>query len=483
MVSTDTLDKKKNTSDKLRNMPIPRLLAVMSAPAMLSMFVQALYNVVDSLFVARVGEDALTALTLAFPMQMLVMAFAIGLGVGTNSLIARRLGEGRREEASQAAQLGLLVALVISVVFAASGVFISRAYIHAFGTDEAIMNMAISYLSVCVAVSFGQVLEVFFNKCQQAMGNMVVPMISQLVGAITNIVLDPLLIFGIGPFPQMGVTGAAIATVVGQILAMITVIVATIVRKPEVSIFFRKDFRPTVANFKAIMLVGFPTTVMNAIGSVVTTFMNGILLVFSTTAVAVYGIYFKLNSLFLMPIFGLNQGAMPIMGYNYGAGIKKRFDKTYRLSTCVAFGFGVISSVVFIVFPEFLLRVFNATEAMYAVGVPALQILGTVLTIASFSVVMNAMFTAVGHGFASMLQSLLRQLVLLLPAAYLFGKWWGVTGVWIAFPVCELITLIIMTPFATRLVKKLFKRAPDLLETPSADCEKCELRDVCRPER
>lgn len=477
------MKKEMNTSDKLRDMPIPRLLAMMSAPAMLSMFVQALYNVVDSLFVARISEEALTALSLAFPMQMLFMAFSMGVGVGTNSLIARRLGEGRREDASQVAQLGLLMALVLCVIFGACGTFVSKAYISAFSAGETIDSMAISYLSICLAFAFGQVLEIYFNKCQQAMGNMIVPMISQLVGAITNIIFDPLFIFGMGPFPELGVRGAAIATVMGQVLAMLVVITATVVKRPEVKIFFQRNFRPTWQNAKNIARVGVPTMIMNAIGSVVTSLMNYILIAYSTTAVAVYGVYFKLNSLFIMPIFGLNQGSMPIMGYNYGAFRRKRFLKTYTLTTAVAFVFGLVATLVFVFAPRFLLTLFSATEAMYEVGVPALQILGLCLLVASFSVVMNAMFTAVGYGITAMWQSLLRQLVLLLPAAYFFGKWWGLNAVWAAFPICEFITLLIMIPVAVRLVKKLFHREPDLVDVPSASCETCELRGVCRPEK
>lgn len=453
-----------NTSDKLGTMSIPKLMFVMSAPAMLSMLVQALYNIVDSIFVAKLGEEALTALSLAFPMQMIVGAFAIGIGVGTNSLIARELGSGRKHNAGQVAQLGLLLALISAVLFAASGYGIAKAFISGFTNDAEIAQMGTTYLTVVMTIAIGQCVEITLNKILQAVGNMIVPMLSQLIGAITNIILDPLFIFGLIGFPALGVLGAAIATVVGQICACIFTVIMILVKKPEIDIFFKKGFRVTKDNLIGVLKVGIPSIILNAVNSLTSTFMNKILIAFSETAVAVYGVFFKLQSFVFMPIFGLNQGTMPIMGYNYGARNEKRFKKTFLYAIFVALAIMIMGTLVFLLLPEQLLSLFNASENMYAIGIKAFKYASLCFIPAAASIIFTAMFTAVGMGTRSMFQSILRQIALVLPLAFVLGKYVGLDATWFAFPIAEMTTVMIFIPILIVTIKKLFPKDKQKLE-------------------
>lgn len=446
------------TSDKLGTMNIPKLMFIMSTPAMLSMLVQALYNIVDSIFVAKLGENALTALSLAFPMQMIVGAFAIGIGVGTNSLIARELGAGRKHNAGQVAQLGLLLALISSVIFALSGYGIAKAFISGFTDDAEIAKMGTTYLTIVMTIAIGQCVEITLNKILQAVGNMIVPMVSQLIGAITNIILDPIFIFGLIGFPALGVMGAAIATVVGQIVACIFTITMILVKKPEINIFFKKGFRVTKDNLFGVLKVGIPSIILNAVNSFTNTFMNKILIGFSETAVAVYGVFFKLQSFVFMPIFGLNQGTMPIMGYNYGAHNEKRFKKTFTYAIFVALTIMALGTLIFMLLPKELLSLFNASENMYAIGVKAFRYASLCFIPAAVSIIYTAMFTAVGMGTRSMFQSILRQIAFVLPIALLLGKYVGLNATWFAFPIAETATVIIFTPILIFTIKKLFPK-------------------------
>lgn len=454
---------KKNSSEKLGTMPMGKLLFVMSAPAILSMLVLSLYNVVDSIFVANYSQNGLVALSYAFPMQMLVMAFAIGIGVGTNSLVSRKLGEGKTKEASSAAQTGLFCALVVYAVFLIIGYFVSKAFIEAYTADVEIREMGINYLSITTMASIGMFVEVAISKSLQATGNMIVPMISQLIGAIINIALDPILIFGYLGAPRLGVTGAAIATVTGQIVSMIFVIIVVIVKKPPVRILFSRHFRLNRHTLWQIFIVALPTTVMNAIGSFTTMLMNTILNKFSQVAVAVLGVYFKLQSFVFMPVFGLTQGAMPIMGYNYGAGNKKRFNQCYFLSLTVACVILAIGLLIFQFAPAPLLKLFNADENMLSIGVRALRLISICFIPAAFGIVITAMFQAIGHGTKSLIMSLLRQVVFILPFAYLFGQLGGVNNVWWCYPLAETLVAAIFIPVAFAIVNKVFKNKSNLL--------------------
>lgn len=448
-----------NTSDKMGKMSIPKLLFGMSLPAMFSMLVQALYNIVDSIFVARISQDALTALTLAFPMQMIVTAFAIGTGVGINSLVARKLGEGDKETASQVAQLGLMLALIIAAFFAGIGYVTAKYYISLFTQDPVIYEMGFSYLAIVMTFSFGQCIEVILNKTLQATGNMLTPMISMLCGTATNIALDPILIFGYIGAPAMGIKGAAIATVIGQIVALLVTLVVLIFRKQEIHIFFRKGFRPTKENFIGIMKVGVPSIILNAIGSVTTTVMNAILIAYSNTAVAVYGAFYKLQSFAFMPIFGLNQGSMPIMGYNYGAHNRKRFVATFKLALTVAAIIMCFATALFMAIPNLFLMLFSADANMTEIGVRAFRMLALGFIPAAFSVIYTAMFTSVGFGTRSMLLMLLRQLVLCVPFIYVLGKLFGLDYLWLGYGAAELISAIAFTPVAIYTYRKLFPSA------------------------
>lgn len=442
-------------STKLGTTSIPKLLATMSAPAMLSMLVQSLYNIVDSIFVAQIGETQLTAVSLAYPIQMLVFAFAIGIAIGTSSLISRRLGEGKLAEASRAAQTGLFFALISSAFFAVFGYGISLGFLMLFTSDAAMLDMSVSYLAIVTSVSVGVFVELFCSRTMQSMGNMIIPMISQLIGAITNIILDPIMIFGLIGFPALGVMGAAIATVSGQVLSMIFMLIMVSVKKFDIQIFFKK-FRLKFSTVKEIFRVGLPTMFQNAISSFLLTIMNAILIAFSQTAVAVYGVYYKLNSFVFMPCFGLNQGALPIYGYNYGAGNKKRFSKTVRLTLSVAIFLNCVGLLVFCLAPVQLLELFSASANMMVIGVSALRIISFSFPAAAVSITFVAMYMAIGKGAHAFIITLLRQFVLVLPFAVLLGQFVSLDALWASFAIGEYATAIIYIPLTVVIVNKMF---------------------------
>lgn len=442
-------------SEKLGTMPVGRLLATMSIPVIFSMLVQSLYNVVDSIFVSQIGENALTAVSLAFPLQMLIIAFAVGVGVGVNSLIARKLGEGDRDAASKTASNGIFLAIINGIVFMLIGLFATKFFMGLFSDDTTIVNMGTSYLSIVMIFSFGIFIEMACSRTLQATGDMIIPMISQLIGAISNIILDPILIFGLLGFPAMGIKGAAIATVLGQIFSMTFVLIMFKIRKHEVHIQI-KGFKPEMSYIVDIYKVGLPAIVMNAVGSITTTFLNAILITFSSTAVAIFGIYFKLQSFIFMPVFGLTQGAMPIMGYNFGANNKKRFTHAFFLTALTSFVIMTFGMILFWVFPEQLLSLFNGSPELIEMGVYVLRVLSICFIPAAFGIAISTMFQAIGHGFKSLMMSLLRQLIIIIPAAWIFAQWFGLDAVWFCFPLAEIISCIIFVPFAFVVMKKAF---------------------------
>ena len=445
----------KFNSDKMGTMPVGKLLFSMSVPAIFSMLVQSLYNVVDSIFVAQVSEDALVAVSIAFPLQMLIIALALGVGVGTNALIARRLGEKRREEANIAANTGIVLSLINMALCMLVGLFLAKPFVGLFTQDAAVFTMGSQYLMIVMVFSVGVMIEMTCSRVLQATGNMIVPMISQLIGAITNIILDPIFIFGYFGVPKMGVAGAAVATVIGQILAMIFVLIVLKVGTQEVDIAPWRH-HPQMQAAKDIYRVGIPTFVMNAIGSLTTTAMNAILMGFSATAVAVLGIYFKLQSFVFMPIFGLNQGAMPILGYNYGAADEKRFTRTLALSFGVALAIMVIGTVLFWTMPEMLLKLFNGSDQMLQLGSYALRVLALCFLPAACSIIMTTMFQALGKGMMSLVMSLLRQLVFIIPLAWILGQMGGPGAVWFCYPAAELLVAVIFVPISLKTIKKSF---------------------------
>ncbi len=426
--------------------PVLPLILKMSLPAILSMLAQSLYNIVDSIFISWDSEAGLTAVSLAFPIQMLCSAVGVGTAVGINSLVARRLGEQRQEDADNAATHGLILAALSSVPFILFGIFFSGMFFSAYSSDAAVIAAGKDYLSVVTIFCFGVMIEMACEKTLQATGNMIAPMISKLIGTVTNIVLDPIMIFGLLGCPRMGAKGAAIATVAGQILAMLFMLTVLLKGKHAVHIEF-KGFRFHGRTIKDIYIVGFPSIIMQAIGSVMTMGLNGILAGFSDMAVSVLGIYNKLQSFVFMPIFGLNQGVMPIMGYNYGAQNKERTVATLRYATMIAALIMAVGTVLFWAIPDLLLEIFDASDEMLRVGVPAFRSISICFIPAAFGIAFSTLFQAVGNGFKSMMVSLFRQLILLLPAAYILAKIGGLEAVWYAFPVAEAASLLISIIF------------------------------------
>lgn len=439
--------------NKMGTAPVLPLIFSMALPAMFSMLVQALYNIVDSYFVAQVSEKGLAAVSLAFPIQNLLISFAVGTAVGVTSLIARRLGQQRQKEANSAAVHGIILGVFTSLLFAIYGAFFTTPFFQMFESDPEIVQMGDQYISICCIFSFGIFVEISLEKILQGTGNMFWPMIFQLVGAVTNIILDPIFIFGYFGLPAMGVTGAAIATVTGQITAMIVSIIVIIFREHDVHITFR-GFRFDWHTVKEIYVVGLPSIVMQSIGTVMTMALNGILSSFSTAAYTVFGLYFKLQSFVFMPVFGLTQGIMPILGYNYGARLKKRMMDTLRYGCIIALVIMAAGMVLFLALPAQLLMIFNASPQLLEIGVPALRIICTCFLFAALGIVSSTLFQAVGRGVYSLIVSLMRQLVVLVPAAWILATvTQQVTAVWFAFPIAEVASLIVSIFFFLRLYK------------------------------
>lgn len=427
--------------DKMGTKPVLPLLISMAVPAMFSMLILALYNVVDSVFVSKLGTAGLTAVSVAFPIQMLMTAVGVGTGVGVNSLIARRLGEKRNEEASSVALHGLLLALIGWGVFALFGIFGTNIFVDIYTNSAEVATYAKQYISIVVIFSLGSMIQMMIEKVLQSTGAMVYAMIIQLIGAVTNIILDPIMIFGLLGFPKMGVAGAAIATVTGQILGGVVGLIILFTKVKVLHISF-KGFKWNGRILKDIYEVGLPAIFMQAIGSVMVMGLNLILAKFSDTAVAVLGVYYKLQSFVFMPVFGLNQGLMPIMGYNFGARNKQRIYEALRYGIMFAFIIMCVGCIIFNMIPETLLGIFNPDEEMLIIGIPALRYISLSFPLASISIIISTVFQAIGKGKFSLLISLLRQLILILPIAYIMSLS-SLNGVWLAFPVAEVIAFFI----------------------------------------
>ncbi len=433
------------------------LILSMSLPAMFSMLIQALYNIVDSYFVAQVSEKAVSALSLAYPIQNLLIAFAVGTAAGVTSLISRRLGQGHRKEAELTATHGVILSIITWLAFAVFGMFFTTPFFRMFESDPEIVHMGNQYLSICCVFAFGQFVVTMLEKILQATGNMFWPMMFQLVGAVINIVVDPILIFGRFGLPAMGVTGAAVATVGGQIISMLLAIVV-IARHPSIRIPF-KGFRFNSGIVKNIYAVGIPAIVMQAISTVMNMAINAILAAFSTAAYTVFGLYFKLRSFVFMPVLGLNQGLMPIMGYNYGAQKKKRLFQSFYQGSCIALAIMLVGVLAFMLLPKQLLGFFNPTEELLQVGIPALRIICLCFPLAALGLVSSNMYQAIGRGNYSLVMSLMRQLVVLVPVAWLLAKITNDVGmVWWAFPVAEAVSLAVSMMFFVHLRKTELKK-------------------------
>ena len=446
--------------NKMGTMPVNKLLLSMSLPMMLSMLVQALYNIVDSIFVAKISEDALTAVSLAFPLQQLMIALGAGTCVGVNAVLSRALGERNYKKVNSSATNAVLLMVLNSLVFVLIGLFVVKPFYLAQTTDVEIVEYGVQYLSIVCVFSFGIYFQFIFERLLQSTGKTFFSMITQLVGAITNIILDPILIFGLCGMPALGVRGAAIATVIGQIAAGITAIIMNKKVNKEVKLSF-KGFRPSFTIIKQIYVVGIPSIIMQSIGSIMVFGMNQILIAFSTTATAVFGVYFKLQSFIFMPLFGMNNGIVPIIAYNYGAQKRTRVTKTIKLSIVYAIGIMCFGFVMFQTIPDKLFLLFEASDDMLAMGVPALKVISLHLPIAAVCIILGTVFQALGNAVYSMITSICRQLVVLLPVAYFLSRFGDVDLVWWAFPVAEVVAITLTLIFYSKIYKKIILKIED----------------------
>ncbi len=444
--------------NKMGVMPITKLVISMSLPMMVSMLVQALYNVIDSIFVSKVCEDALTAVSLAFPVQNLMIGVATGTGVGINALLSRSLGAKEYEKANKIAANGVFLALLSGLAFLIFGLFGVKIFFNGqVESDTAIYGYGVDYLSVVCLFSFGVFGQVTMERLMQATGKTTLSMFTQLTGAIINIILDPLFILGIGPFPRLEAKGAAIATVIGQICSFILGLILNKKFNKEIHLSLRR-FRPDLRIITEIYKIGVPSIIMVAIGSFMTFFLNKILLAFSSTAAAVFGVYFKLQSFIFMPVFGLNNGIIPIIAFNYGAKNRERITKTIRFSCIIAVVIMCFGTLLMWLIPEKMLSLFDASEDMMSIGVPALQHISLSFILAAININFGASFQALGKSYYSMIVSFARQIIVLLPVAYLLSKTGVLDNVWFAFPIAEVASLIVTLICFANIYKKLINK-------------------------
>ncbi len=422
--------------------PVPGLLVKMSWPAILSMTIAALYNVVDSIFVSWLSTDALTGISYVLPLQLLMISVAVGTGVGANSLIARRLGARRYEEADLTAETSIWLAFFSWIVFLLIGLFVSRPFMAFYTDDEEIFSDGVEYLTIVTTMSFCILTEITLEKILQATGNMIAPMIISMSGCITNIILDPILIFGKFGMPRLEVRGAAIATVIGQAVSLIVAIF--IIRRQENAVSIRMTrFKFNWEIIRDIYAVGLPTMVMQSIGSIMLIGYNWIISA-TPVAVAVLGIYFKIESFVFMPLFGLQQGALPLLGYNFGARNKKRMEETFKVALIIGVVIMILGTLLFQLFPEVILGLFDADDEMMKIGVTALREISICFIPAAFGVTIETVFQATGHGVYSLIGSVIRQLVGILPLAYFLYNTYGIMYTWYSFPIAELLGLAYM---------------------------------------
>lgn len=451
------MEQNRPKENKMGTMPINRLLLNMSLPMMVSMLVQALYNVVDSVFVSRINENALTAVSLAFPLQNLMIAVAAGTGVGVNALLSKSLGEKNYEKVNRTADNAVFLALISYLAMLLIGIFGVGIFYRSQTSDAQIAAYGISYGRICCCLSFGVFLQVTMERLLQSTGKTFYTMIIQGTGAVINIIMDPILIFGLFGFPRMEVAGAAAATVAGQIAASILAVILNQRVNHEVQLKL-KGFRPDLKIISQIYKVGVPSIIMQSIASIMVYGMNRILIAFTSTATAVFGVYFKLQSFIFMPVFGLNNGMIPIIAYNYGANSRKRVVQTVKYSTVYAVLIMTVGTVIFQIFPADLLIMFKASETMLQLGVPALRIISSSFMIAGYCIVCGSVFQALGNGFYSLIVSVARQLIVLLPVAWLLSGFGNVNYVWWAFPIAEVASLIMSTMFLVRIYRGIISK-------------------------
>ncbi len=441
--------------NKMGILPIKKLILTMSLPMMISMLVQALYNVVDSMFVAQISENALTGVTLAYPLQMLMISLGSGTGVGINALLSRSLGEKKFDRADASANNGLFLTLLNYILFLLVGLFLAEPFIRSQTSDLQIIEYGSTYLRICTVLSFGCFFQMTFERLLQSTGKTILSMISQGTGAIINIIFDPILIFGLFGFPRMGVAGAALATVAGQMIAAILGLGLNIKWNTEIHLSIQQMFKPAFSIIKRIYAVGIPSVLMMSIGSVMTYLMNQILIGFSTTATAVFGIYFKLQSFFFMPVFGMNNGLIPVLAYNYGARKKERINEALSFAVKLALGIMMVGFLVFEFMPDKLLQIFDASEHMMSIGIPALRIICISFPIAGICIAMGSVFQAFSKSTYSLVISVGRQLVVLIPVAWLLAQTGNINMVWWSFPIAEVISLLISLFFFRKIQRDI----------------------------
>ena len=451
------MENSRKQENKMGVMPVGRLLVSMSVPMMASMLVMALYNIVDSMFVARISENALTALSMAFPVQNLMIAFSVGLGVGLNAVLSRALGAKDESSVARGAANGLFILILCALAFMLLGATCIRPFYEAQTDIAEIIENGVMYTSIVTMGCFGLFMQILFERLLQSTGRTTLTMTSQIIGAVTNIILDPILIFGLLGMPKMGVAGAALATVIGQWIGAAAGFVMCLKKNPEIPLTM-KGFRPHGPTIRRILIIGVPSVIMQSIGSVMTFLMNQILIAFSATAVAVFGVYFKLQSFVFMPVFGLNNGTVPIVAYNYGAKRGDRMKQAMRYSITAAICILTVGMMIFQLAAKPLLGIFDASDEMIRIGVPALRIISLSFPVAGFCIGCGTVFQALGFSVYSMITSLVRQLVVLVPSAFLIGRLTGdVTMVFYSFVIAEVFSLILSTFYFRRLYKNVIK--------------------------
>jgi putative MATE family efflux protein len=439
--------------NKMAVMPMPKLVITMSIPLMLSLLIQSLYNIVDSIFVAMLSEEALTATSLAFPMQMLMIAVGVGTGVGVNAVLSKNIGAGNREKVENAAMTGVILSLIGTLVFVVLGIVCAKPFIHAFTEDEVIAEAGISYLSICMIFCLGSLVSTMFQRFLQAAGDTFYSMLSLIAGAVTNLILDPVLIFGFARIPALGVRGAAVATVVGQWVSAIVAIWLNTVKNPAVKIRL-KGYHMDGKIVADIYKVGFPTIITQSIGSIMVAFVNAILMPFSSSAVAFFGVYYKLQNFLFMPMNGLGQAAIPIVGFSYGAKNNERIKSAIRTVLPIAVGIALLATILFMAVPQVLIGFFSPSVEMLRIGVPALRIIAVTFIPASVTMVLGYSMSGLGNGWVNMLGTGLRQLIIFVPLLYVFAKFFGIEHCWYAIWISEIAAVLYSIADSGRILKK-----------------------------
>lgn len=445
--------------NKMGVMPINKLLVSMSVPMMVSMLISALYNIVDSIFVSRICEDALTAVSMAFPLQCLMMGLGIGTGVGVNALLSRALGARKFDDVNKVAMNGVFLAAVCYVVFLFVGLFAVRPFFASQTDDPEILEYGIQYMTIVCTCSFGLYFQFIFERLLISTGRTVLSMITQSTGAIINIIFDPICIFGLFGVPRMGVAGAAVATVAGQIVAALMALFFNFKKNEEVTLSI-KGFKPDLYVIKEIYKIGLPSIVMQAVGSVMNYIINKILIGFTSTAVAVFGVYYKMQSFIFMPIFGLNNGLVPIVSYNFGAANRKRVMKSWKTALAYAILIMTVGTLLFELIPQYMFMLFDASDSMLSIGIKAFRIIGIHFPVAGYCIITGTMFQALGKSMYTLITSVMRQVVVLIPAAYLLSLLGNVDYVWWAFPIAEIMSAAATTFFFIKLYRGTILNIP-----------------------